>query len=209
MSDKELKAKRKEVIKKYMDGNLYRFLRKHQKQAIFEAVYYDYIRPWKKDKVMSPIVKQMIKKLKWPRDIVNVVNIMRTLNKHYEYKFGEDCARVAWEIYKYFENDIANYNQEKYFKYISVNGYEKWPKLSPNKALKEQKARGFIKAIDFDDFDRKACHVVSIVDSDYIYPMNFYIHQYPDYHKRKRGPIQIYIGQFLTGVSGYTKALVR
>ena len=209
MTDKELKIKRKEVIKQIMDGNLHRFLRRHQKQATFEAVYLDYINPWKKHPERSQIVKQMIKKLVWPRDIVNVVNIMRTLFMYYGFEYNAEGAKAAWRIYKYFEQDIIDYNQKKYFKFIQINGFDKWPKLSPKKALKEQKARGFIKASDFEDFDRKACHVVSIVDDEYVYPMNFYVHQYPNYSKRKRGPIQIYIGQFLTGVSGYTKAMIK
>ena len=206
LTEKEIKIKRKNIINRIFEGNLYRFLRRHRKQSNFQTVYLDYLRKWEKEPIKRDIVKQMKSKLIWPENIVNIVNLMCTLKRHYEFEFDEECARVAWEIQTYFEDDIRKYREAKNLILYQKIGHQQT--LTPEKALKEQKARGFIKADKFDDFDRKACHVQSTVDLDYIYPMNFYLNTYPKDLDRKRGPYLIYIGQHLAGVRGYTRCRI-
>lgn len=204
---KEIRKKRKEVTKLYLEGNLQRFLRRHHKQSIFEGIYTDYIQKWEKKPVLRVIVKQMKRQLRWPIEICNVVNIMRTLYMYYDYEYDEQGALAAWEIYKVFEDDIEAYRKAKYHRWITINGYSSYPKLSAKKAFKEQKARGFIHVDKFDDYDRKCCHIFSNVNPDYIYPMNFY-HFTKKWDYAKRGHMEIYIAHRLFGVQGWTRIVI-
>lgn len=204
---KEIRRERKRVTKLYLEGNLHRFLRRHHRQAIYEGVYLDYVTKWEKQPILRVIVKQLKQKIRWPLEICNIINIMRTLYMYYDYEYDEEGAKVAWEIYRNFEDDIEAYNKAKYNRWISINGFGKWPRLGAKKAFKEQKARGFIHVNDFEDYDRKCCHIFSNVNKDYIYPLNFY-HFTKKWDYNKRGHMEIYIAQRLYGVQGWTRIVI-
>lgn len=206
---RQIKTERVTVIEKYLEDNLLRFLRRHYKQSTFELVYSKYIKKWRKNN--PDLVKLLEKVLKdkngivWPRHMVEVVNIMRTLHKYYGYKLeSTKTAVIALMIDDLFEHDIYMYGREHRQTLINNDLFD--PKLvTREQALKEHKARGFIKANDFDDHDWRFAHVMSNLDRELMYPYNF---NHAKTYGLEVSNVYIEIGLPLVGVQGYTRMVI-
>lgn len=164
-----IKYNREDFIEDYFDGNLVRFLRKHRKQYNYQLNYYRTFRKWKKKKKTNKARRRIIKFCEGlPGEVNKVTNILLTMNKDYDWDIDENNAIIACEIYITFANDIKEYNFVRNSKRIRPF------KLSCTRkqAIKEQKARGFVKRKHFPDYNPNFSHVISIADRNYIYPYN-------------------------------------
>lgn len=202
---KEIKMERVEVINQYFDGNLLRFLRRHNKQYVYQRVYTRYIKPWRKDKPeLVELLHAVLKDrngLVWPKHVKDVVNIMRTLELHYGFKLNKKCCKVALMIDDLFEVDIYDYHRE-HKQTLLVQDKFIVKNLTREQALKEQKAMGFIKSIKYEDHDWRFAHLQSNIDPRLIYPYNF-VHDLI-YNVGSKNIIY-QVGMSLAGVQGFTR----
>lgn len=194
---------REEIIDKVFDGRLKKFLRYHKKDYWYQPVYYRIFRSWKKQLGPRRAMKYLLKNLDRPKHVVQVVNIMRTLNREYNYEINTATARLAIQIWDIFSDDeIYDYMMEYYRKEVAKgNLYTLFLTITSALAFKEQKARGFIHVNDFEDFDPHVGHVWSNVDRNFIYPENFY----SGIFGRELYDTELHIGQNVVGVMGFTR----
>lgn len=202
---RELKNERVQVINKYLDGNLLRFLRRHYKQYHYKMVFSKYIKPWRKNNPdLVRLIETCLKDrngLVWPKHVSDVVNIMRTLEKHYGYEINLKSCKIALMIDDLFEVDICEYHREHVQKSLLNDAFQ-LRNITRDQALKEQKAMGFVKAINFEDHDWRFAHLQSNIDNRYIYPYNF-VHDLI-YNVGSKNIIY-QIGMSLAGVPGFTR----
>lgn len=202
---KKEKERRIKILKEdYLEGNYIRFVRKLTKRYYYQLVYSRTLPRWRKENKKA--VKKLLSLCVWPSHVVDVANILYTLEKHFGWAISEKNVLIAFTIWEYLDEDIYNRMHKKYvdnfkLKIRDVSYYT--PK--PRQAFKEQLARGFIHINDFDDFDKNKHHVYSNVKKDYIYPLNFGMTTID----RGEGLENVYIGQSLVGVRGWTRAQIN
>ena len=195
-----------EFITEYMGGNLSRFLRKHKNQHLFQLTYSKTLPTIRKEN--KKLYKKLLSLGLYPKDLSDILNITITLSKHFDIELDartiDDLLEVEYElidIISEYHTKIMqhrwNHNQTLFRKY--------W--LPKEVALKEQKARGYTKINDFEDYDPKAAHVVSIANKDYYYPLNILTgrQQIKDETCTFINP---YIIHRLVGVEGWTRIIV-
>lgn len=158
-------------IEVYFGGNFRRFLRKHREQYYYQLTYCRTFRKWKKDRVKNKARRRIIKLCnKLPGEVNDVANILLTLEKHYDWEVNKDNASIAFDIHIMLGKNISDYNMEK----CSRSNRDIKFKIphSPRQAIREQKARGFIEKHEFEEYDDRFAHVLSIADRSLIYPCN-------------------------------------
>lgn len=199
----EKKRRRRILLKEYLEGKFRRFLRKHSKRYWYELVYSRTIPKWRKDKVSREAVDNLLKKGLYPTQVRDIINIMYTLEEHFDWVVNKKNMEIAYHIWDYFDIDkIEPYMLRKYRDNLaSRNRPMSYYLCTPRQALREQKARGFIHINEFEDYDREFAHIFSTVDSNYVIPENF------SYHSKQFHPdrMYIYIAHGVLGVRGYTK----
>lgn len=199
----QIKGERVKIIEDCLEGNLLRFLRRHYKQHNYQFVYSKFFKKLR-NKGKTDIIDYLHKHYEWPGHIIEVVNVMRTLNFYYEKPLSLNTLKMAIVIVDLFEMDIFKYNRKRWQKHCNLDlpfkgyseQYKKW-------AFKEQKARGFIHVNKFEDWDGYFAHAISNIDTDYIYPVNFPFSSYEI--ERNRNIPSAYIGHVLVGVQGFTR----
>lgn len=196
----ELEKDIKTVIDKHLDGNLQRFLRKHYKQSRYERVCSKTIVNWLKDKEAKKAVGWIIDNTRYPKHLVDVVNIARTLEMYYGKEINKKTIKIAYNIWDLLEIPyIYPYCIKRYSRGIAKNGFRDRQLLPKGLAFREQKARGFIHVNDFEEYDRKGAHIFSNVNRNYIWPENF-----KSSVANKQFNTNIYIAHTLIGVQGWT-----
>lgn len=204
MTEKEKRRRIKILKREYLEGNWARFTRKHTKRYWYELVYSKTLPKWRRENPVA--VNWLLENCKWPKHVVEVANIMYTLEKEFDWAITKKNMLIAYTIWDYLWEDLEKRMHKKYVKSIT----EKLRELSHYKptedqAFKEQKARGFIHKSDFSNYRSKKHHVYSNVDNDYIYPMNFGM----SYKDQVDKLLNVYIGHNLVGVRGYTIAQIN
>ena len=196
---KQIKKERRQFINEFLDGNLRRFLRKNYKNYRNQLVFSKDLKKWDKQG-KSNLVKLLKKHYEWPKHICEVVNVVKTLTTYYGMELNKITIDRAVALIDLFEDDMYDYHRvkykDKYSKGLPLN-----IKITPEEALREQKARGFIHINYFEDYDREFSHVYSTVNDDYVYPINF-PHKFR--HHNDKIPSD-YIGQSIVGVEGFTR----
>lgn len=185
----------------YMEGNIRRFLRLHKKDYFFQRTY---SKTLIKMKESNPKVYQKVmdKKL-YPQDLRRALNVFITLDKHFAIGFTMKAFGEYLEIEEELTEVIGKYmNKVSIIRYKNPSLYKN--PLTASQALKEQKARGFIHINDFEDFDPRTAHIISIVNDNYYYPINI-----AKYSKINKGDnymvVSPYILSALIAVEGYTR----
>jgi len=177
-----------------------KFIRQCAKRYTFQQTYSVTFKKWKQDKAKRQIMLKVKRSKLWPAQINQVVNIMWVLEKKYDAPIENivTYAIVLWETY---DEDIHDY---RHYKGLNI---KEIGKLSPQKALKEQIARGFKKINGYEGFKRNWDHVQSVVDKDYFYPENFpgTSSQIQECHSNKRDLPIGYAAVGAIGVRGHTR----
>lgn len=198
---KQVKKERVEVVTKLFDGNLLRFLRRNYKHQRYQLTYSVVLKAWEKQGY-TQLVEGLKQSYKYPAHLNEIVAVMRTLVKYYDKPLDSKTRKIAEAVVDLFEEDIYWHTRKRLGRYIGSTG--KINLVDSKKALKEQKARGFVHINEFEDYKRKYSHIYSLVDPDYIYPVNF-VHGWTPEHKPL---IDIYIGITLVGVEGFTRTVI-
>ena len=199
---KQIKAERIKIIEDYLEGNLLRFLRKHYKNSVYQYVYSETFSKWKKEG-HKQVVRIILKNYVWPKHVCNIVNVMTTLNKYYGLPININTVKVAIVILDLFEMDIDKYGQQRRGRLFKMDMYQvDNSEKARKKALKEQKARGFVHINEFEDWDPYYAHIFSLVDMDYVYPMNF---PFSHFNEEYKDLPYAYVAHTLVGVNGFTR----
>lgn len=194
-------ATKQELIDQLLDGKLNKFLKHHRSQYRFEMVYSRTFPEWQEEHNSRRAVKWLKRTARWPKHIVEVVNIAITLNKKYGLEITRPNVELCYKLWDHISHEeMYDYMKLDWHKRVKAG---KLGIVPAKKAFKEQKARGYIHVNDWEDFDRICSHSYSNVDRDYIYPENF-TH---GAKTRGRGDISIHIGNSLVGVSGHTRSV--
>lgn len=143
-----------------------KFIRQCSKRYSFQQTYSVTFKKWKRDKKKRKIMLRLKRTKLWPAQINQVANIMWVLENHYECS-NKNIVEYAVKLWYEYDDRIYDRIMEKYTK------KGKLMIMSPKDALREQKARGFIKINDFENYLKKWDHIQSTVNRDYYYPMNF------------------------------------
>lgn len=187
--------------------NKARFIRQCAKRNRFQLTYSVIFKEWKLDKEKNKYRLQLIRSGLFPAQINDVVNIMYVLIKKNK-KTHPMIVAMAIELWDKYQAEIDDYVSKRYPFNSGIKP------LSPKKAFREQKARGFVKLNDFDDYNRRYDHIQSTINTNYYYPMNFPYKPEQLMRDRKLGDnvIIAYAGISAIGVRGYTrveKAIVK
>ena len=200
------------ITKAYFENDLSKFLRRHKKQYFYQLTYIRTFRKWQKKKRTEKaraIILKLTKKL--PAECNDIANIMLTLEKFYGWEINKDNAEICCNIHFTLRQEmIKHYSTLSGSKKISLSTKYQTKR---SKAFLEQKARGFIKQSDFDDYNEMFAHVKSTIDYRYIYPKNilripFSVKERVEAQKDIEKNLvfeSVYRGLSSIGVSGYTK----
>lgn len=207
MTQKERKRRIKILKSEYLEGNYVRLIRKHYKNYYYELIYSRTLPKWREESSESKkAVRYLLRICKWPKHVVEVANLLRTLEKHFGWSITKKNVLLAYTIWEYLGDDIEKRMTRKYAKSITDKIRDiKYYTPTKAQAIKEQLARGFVHVNDFEDYDSSKNHVYSNIKRDYLYPMNFGMTS----DDSMEGLTNLYIGQYLTGVRGWTRAKVN
>lgn len=198
-----LKAYKGKMVDNLMGGRLNRFLRKHYKQYHYTLVYSKVFPRWEEERKTRRAKKWILRQGLYPQQIIDITNILITLNKHFEVELNRRNIEKAYHVWKEFSHaEIYDYMFKKRSALHSLKGIKALINPTKKAALKEQKARGFIGQKEFAEFDETAAHVYSNINRKLIYPENFFFGRNMD----KAFKINIYIGLTLVGVPGWTRS---
>jgi len=199
----DLEAEKEQVIEDIFDGDLNKFLKRLYRVSNGKAirVHSKMIPEWKKDKDKRRVIRWINKNLDWPKHKVEIVHLLRTLERYYDAEINKDNVILAYELWDLFSDEITNHFQKSWNEVIKRKGWGRIKRLSKADSLKEQLAIGYKHVNDFEDFDRKAAHVYSTAKKDYLYPENFY-HSGDKFSKQG---CYIYIAFPLVGISGFSR----
>ena len=135
-----------------MDGNLRRFLRKNYKNYRNQLVFSKDLKKWDKQG-KSNLVKLLKKHYEWPKHICEVVNVVKTLTTYYGMELNKITIDRAVALIDLFEDDMYDYHRvkykDKYSKGLPIN-----IKITPEEALREQKARVGKTAEEFEKYQQ-------------------------------------------------------
>lgn len=193
---------KEQVIEDIFEGDLELFLKRWYRHNRTNLIYSKVIPKWEKSKNTRRAVRYLKKNLEWPNHIREVINLLRTLEKYYEAEINKENAQLAIEIWELFsDGEFSEYSHKAWTNKVARKGFENIRRISEAQAWKEQKARGFIHENDFEEFDKNAAHVYSLINRNYLYPLNFYHGGYTPLAMSTH----IYIGLPLVGVEGFTR----
>lgn len=204
-TEKQIKRERKEFIREYLEGNLFRFLRRHHTHNQYELVFSKVFKRWRKEG-NNKLVEYIIKNYEWPEHVCEIVNVMRTLVKYYGYKYDRKCLNVGAALLDMFQFDIDEYWKEHYYKRCQEGRFYTLDQYTEKEAFAEQKARGYIHVNEFQDYHKGSGHVFSNIDRYYVYPTNFYTDYLLTSDVKSGSQINVYVGLSLVGVGGWTRA---
>jgi len=188
-----------------MGNNVIRFLRKHKKQYYYQLVY---SRKIDKLDVDSAIYLQSFKHN--PGKGVFILNILITANRVFDTKINRANMELINAHY-----DVVYDTVHDYMMRISSIKHEHSNLLklcipSQKAALKEQKARGFIKKSKWWTYDKKYAHIQSLANPEYVYPLNLN-HWYGEDKKFKPdhySDIIPYVFMAHVGVQGWSRIIL-
>lgn len=176
-----------------------RFLRYLAKEVKGELVLTRTLQDWENDPQTTKVATWFTRRRLWPKERARLIQITKVLIQKYDYPIAIPTARLARKIQKDLGDTIEQYTKEKISKHLKFRMDNQRPIIThtPEEALAEQIAQGFIKKQDYTEFCSEHRHCYSLVDRDYIYPYNFV-------WGAKQG-IHITKGLQLVGVSGFTR----
>ena len=189
-----------DVIHKYLNGDLKRFLKRVERFMGNELIYSITLNKY--DEEEPGLKKQILKKLRqyYPGEICQIINIHRVMVKHYNFCFDMEDIMICERISGVMDIEISQLK-------LKSSKYRK-TRHTKKQAIRELKARGFININDFEDYDKRFSHIVTNQQlfergshRKLIYPENFIVGVIKDV-KWWEIP-NAYIVR--AGVSGYTK----
>jgi len=195
---------KEQIIEDIFEEDLGKFLKRYTRVSKPKPIHSDLIPKWKGDRDKKKAVRWLNRNLDWPKHKVEVINVLRTLERYYDAEINKDNVILAKEIWDLFDDELTSTLKQAWVKECLRKKWVNVRRLSKNQAIAEQKALGYIHINDFDDYDREAAHVFSIAMKDYVYPENYYYGGKKDmgyeYH--------IYITFPLVGIAGYSKLVI-
>lgn len=195
-----------EFIDYYMEGNLQRFLRKHQKQHHFCLTYSITLKHVRKSNKKA--YKFLKSEIEYPKHMSDCLNVFITLDKH----FGIGCFIKNIKDYLVIEEELTEIIRVYMGKVRTRKMVLKLWHIddeipSREEAIKEQKARGFMHVNDFEDYKGNYAHILSTATKNLYYPVNIRTcsqqREYVD-----QPTISPYIIQSLVGVPGWTRIII-
>lgn len=172
--EKKLQKRIKEGLG--IEPNKQRFLRRLYKNYWYELVYSEVFNQWELNKETNDARKSLLKQVKWPRDVVKIVNITLVLEKYYNLPINKETLKIAMAIQKSWgEKYIEPYMSKKWNRICGIKKDMSKPIISITReqALKEQIARGFKTLKKFKRYNPEYRHCFSIIDRELVYPKNF------------------------------------
>jgi hypothetical protein len=194
----EMKAMRKKarLHLSEIEVSATRYIRWAAHRRHYQLTYSKTFKRWKKNKYTKPLVRALKNSSLEPAQVNHVCNTLWVLEKKTSMDLGQTMLDLALLLYHTYDGEVGDYYSRVILRH---KGFKQ---CTPDQALKEQKARGFIHINDFEEFDITWSHVRSIVNYDYYYPRNFAMGG--DQYQSDPGNPGAYGGLVLVGVSGYT-----
>lgn len=203
-----------DVIKKYLQGDLERFLKRVYRYSKHELIFSVTLNEYEKE--VPGIRKQILRifRKEYPGNIAQIINVHRVMVKYYDFVIDLEDIALCHRIDHVLFTDIhayrvkqTNYRVNK----LMLNSHS----IKAGAALKELKARGFIHVNDFEDFDRNMAHIstnANIPDKGkkLYYPMNFTWDAKSKANVINKGKnwwdfTDVYLIHGVIGVSGFTR----
>lgn len=205
-----------DVIKKYLYGDLERFLKRYYRYSRFELIYSVTLSQYEKE--VKGIRMEILNMFKgeFPGALIQTINVHRVMVKYYDFEIDIEDIKLSHRISQVLSTSISDYKKQRY--YYRINNLMLQPhRCKPKQALKELLARGFIHVNDFEKYDKRMAHITSNANVPVKYgrlyfPMNFTWDAWSKAHVINRGYkwwhfVDVYtiIGEI--GISGYTRVL--
>jgi hypothetical protein len=203
-----------DVIKKYLNSDLDRFLKRVYAFSRYELIYSQVLPSYIKENKDLKNELPIIFKGEYPGQVAQVINVHRVMVKYYGFAIDAEDIKLCLRITQVLSSTIDKYNSQRYH-YRIKNLYLTPHQCRPKQALKELIARGFIHINDFTGYDKRMAHIVSnnnvpLPYGKLYYPMNL---TWDVWSKAKAINKQsrwwdfkdAYLTHGVIGVSGYTR----
>lgn len=193
---------RNDIISKYLNGDLDRFLKRYFRFSRREDVYSVLINELAEDipNIWEIIQRKYRKEL--PGAIMRFITVHRVMVKHYGFYNDEEDLKISKRIEDVLYDEINIFCQKRY-----RSGQYRVHYLSRPKVIKELKARGYIRPGDFIDYDPSMGHITTNkqLDVNLIFPMNFRFGVNNKGLKDWWEIPEVYNVHGLVGISGFTR----
>lgn len=194
----------KEIIKDYFDDKFDLFLKRYYRMNRAYPIHSRLVPEWNEDRKKRRAIRWLYKKLEYPEQRRQVINLLRTLEKYYDAQITRKDMEFAYNIWVLFTKVISTFFSKQWQKTVRRRRWDKVKKLTKKQAWAEQKAIGYIPQEEWEDYDPQAAHVYSNIKRNYLYPENFYHGGCMKYANKTH----IYIGLGYVGVGGYSRSVI-
>jgi len=164
-----------DIVAKYLDKDLDRFLKRLYRIYWYELAFSVTLKKWEKE---VPGIKREImcnSNYRYPGHVAHVMNVHKVMMKHYGFYLDIEDYKISQHIEDVLSWRIRDYVNARNSRRTKELGYS--VKLhSKKEAIKEMKARGFIDINDFEDYNKNMGHVTSrkgLGIPTLIYPQNY------------------------------------